>query len=157
MHFSLRNSRSSFPRTLGSAATCPPQDQMTHAHFGFRDFGPLTNNFNNISNPRFLRTVDLIFSGMSIVEADLACCLHFEPKMDYSERFSLMFLVQAVNLDNLLPLTTTCDNINHETPCTPLQVHRENDKIHWAGDRKHFMSYSCSHMVECLWQAWVSE
>jgi hypothetical protein len=82
---SLRKPRSSFPRTLGSAATCPPQYRTAHAHFGFRDFGPLTNNFNNISNPRFLQTVDLIFSGMSAAEADLAYCLHFEPEMDCSE------------------------------------------------------------------------
>jgi hypothetical protein len=71
---------------------------------------PLTNNFNNILNPQFLQTVDLIFSGMSIAEADLAYCLHFEPEMDCSERCALTFLVQATNLDNLLPLTTICDN-----------------------------------------------
>ena len=52
----------------------------------------------------------MIFSGMFVVEVDLACCLHFEPEIDCFERCALTFLVQAAKLDNLLPLTTIFDN-----------------------------------------------
>jgi len=133
--FLLGKSCKDFLRSLDLAPRAS-SDQTTHAHYGFRDFGPLKNNFNNISNPLFPRTADLIFSGMSVVEADLACCLCFEPEMDCYERCALMFLAQAMNLDNLLPLTTICDNIwlhrGWHALCKLPRTSSSSRLMHWA-------------------------
>jgi hypothetical protein len=56
--------------------------------------------------------------------------------MDFFERCALTFLVQAVNLDNLFPLTTICDKIwlymgwhaLYDLPITRSSSHL----MHWA-------------------------
>jgi hypothetical protein len=74
--------------------------------------------------------------GISTADKIQPVCLYFKPEMSCSACCAQMLPVQTMNLDDLLPLTTICDNIwlhrGWHAPCELPRTSSSSRLLHWA-------------------------
>jgi hypothetical protein len=103
--------------------------------FELRPFsGNYTSCYFEISNT----WGSLIWNSPGIFTADKIqlVCLYFKPKMSCSTCCVQMISVQTMNLDDLLPLKTMCDNIwlhrGWHAPCKLPRTSSSSCLMHWV-------------------------
>jgi hypothetical protein len=70
--------------------------------------------FMQFRNSKYPGAANLILKGdLHYHKIELAC-LYFKSEMSWSACYTRMFPVKTTNLDDLLPLTTICDNRLHQ-------------------------------------------
>jgi hypothetical protein len=92
--------------------------------------------FMQFRNSEYPGATNLILIGDLHHRKTEPTCLYFNPEMSCSACCAQMLPVQTTNLDNLLPLTTICDNIwlhrEWHAPCELPRTSSSSHLMHWG-------------------------